>query len=134
MRNPCASRRRTAAIWSVRTHTTSRICLARPRSVQARDRRSRASSRSLRSSSMSVKPGFTTGLSELAHAQNITLTLGYRDHAARVEQIEHVACLDALIVSRQRHQVPALVTVGPTGVEIFPARLLGHAELLKQHW
>ena len=52
-----------------------------------------------------MHPGFAAGFGELAHAQDIALPLGHRDHAARVEQIEDVACLDALVVGRQRHQM-----------------------------
>ena len=35
------------------------------------------------------------GLGEVAHAQDVALALGHRDHAARVEQVEDVARLDA---------------------------------------
>src|SRR5581483_9419750 len=71
---------------------------------------------------LGVHPGLTAGFRKLAHAQDVALPLGDRDHAAGVEQIEGVACLDALVVSRQRHQVvPAVATFFPPGREIFPA-------------
>src|SRR5262249_10641420 len=44
-----------------------------------------------------------------------------------------MARLDALVVGGQRHEMPALVAVGPTGLEIALARALRHAELLEQH-
>src|SRR5262249_24957717 len=44
-------------------------------------------------------------LGELAHARNISLPLGDRDHAASVEQIEDVGGLDRLVVGGQHHQV-----------------------------
>ena len=50
------------------------------------------------------EPGRAAGLGELAHAQDVALALGHRDHAAGVEQVEDVACLDALVVGRQRHR------------------------------
>ena len=45
-----------------------------------------------------------------------------------------MARLDALIVGRQCHQMFLLVvTAHPACLEIFPAGLLGHGELLEQH-
>ena len=81
------------------------------------------------------EPRLAAGLGQFAHAQDVALPLGDRDHAARVEQIEDVARLDALVVGRQRHQVAAasLPLGRPAGVEIFPAGRLRHLELLEQH-
>ena len=47
------------------------------------------------------EPGRPARLGELTHAQDVALALGHRDHAARIEQIEGVARLDALIIGRQ---------------------------------
>jgi hypothetical protein len=38
------------------------------------------------------------------YAQDVALPLGHRDHAARVEQVEDVARLDALVIGRQRQR------------------------------
>src|SRR5579883_1148575 len=46
---------------------------------------------------LGVHPGRTAGLRKLAHAQDVALPLGDRDHAAGVKQIEGMACLDALV-------------------------------------
>src|SRR5207247_7579666 len=72
-------------------------------------------------------------LGELAHAQNVALPLGHRDHAAGIEQIEHVARLDALVIRGQRHAVAARVALGrPAGVQILAAGGLRPAGLLEQ--
>jgi hypothetical protein len=52
------------------------------------------------------EPRGAAGPGELAHAQNIALTFRHRDHAARVEKVEGVARLDALVIGGQRHEVP----------------------------
>src|SRR5262245_55737201 len=73
------------------------------------------------------QPSLAAGLGELAHAQNVALPFRDRDHATRIKQIEDVARLDALVVGRQRHQVPPPVAnAGPAGAEIFLARCLRH--------
>ena len=69
----------------------------------------------------------------LTHAQNVALPLGHRDDAARIEKIENMACLDALVIGRQRHEVALLLAVRPAGGEIFLAGGFRHLELLEQH-
>src|SRR5579862_3473396 len=49
-----------------------------------------------------VEPTLAAGLGERAHAADISGALGHRDDAARIEQIEAMACLDALVIGRQR--------------------------------
>src|SRR3990170_4211433 len=73
----------------------------------------RRSGMALRPSALRPQPRLAAGLGELAYAQDVALALGHRDDAARIEQIEHVACLDALIVGGQGHEVAALVAVRP---------------------
>src|SRR5882757_783371 len=79
-----------------------------------------------RPAGFSMYPRFAAGLGQLADAQDVALAFGYRDHAAGVEQVEDVACLDALVVGRQRHQVFLAITARswvflPSGREIFLA-------------
>src|SRR5258706_8791466 len=70
-----------------------------------------------------LEPGFAARPREIAHPKDVALPLGHRDDAAGIEQVEHVARLDALVIGRQRHQVTGALAV-PTGVEIFAARRL----------
>ena len=86
-----------------------------------------------RSARFGMHPGFAAGFRQFAHAHDVALPLGHRDHAARVEQVEDVARLDALVVGRQRHQMRLALAVLPAGIEIFLAGLLRHPELLEQH-
>src|SRR3954451_6864585 len=80
------------------------------------------------------QPCLAAGFRQLAYAQDVALPLSDRDDAARVEQVERVARLDALVVSRQRHEVAARIARrGPAGVEISTAGAFRHAELLEQH-
>jgi len=51
------------------------------------------------------EPGLAAGFRQLAHAQDVALPLRHADHAARVEQVEEVGGLDALIVGGQRQEV-----------------------------
>ena len=69
------------------------------------------------------EPAFAAGFGKGAHAADIGLALGDRDHAARIEQIEAVAGLDALVIGRQ----------GELGVEQRLALLLGILEMAQQH-
>ena len=48
------------------------------------------------------EPGFGAGLGQRAHAADVGGALGDADHAARVQQVEQVAGLEALVVGRQR--------------------------------
>ena len=76
-----------------------------------------------------LQPGGAAGFGEFAHAQDVALPLGDRDHAARVEQVEGVARLDALVVGRQRHQMAlAALALG----EQRPAFGLGVVEVAQQ--
>src|SRR5580704_3929869 len=59
----------------------------------------------IRSPSGCLEPRRAAAASEFAHSQDIALALGYRYRAARVEQVEDMARLDALIVGRKRHKV-----------------------------
>ena len=80
------------------------------------------------------EPGRTAGLGQLAHAQNVALPLGDGDDAARVQQIEDVACLDALIVGGQRQPMLRVVGTrgGTAGCKQRLALLFGIAEVLQQ--
>src|SRR5271167_1362897 len=69
------------------------------------------------------QPGFAASLGERAHAADIGGALGDRDHAARIEQIEQMARLDALVVGRQRQR---------SGEQKL-ALGLGVAEVAQQH-
>src|SRR5262245_22483238 len=80
-----------------------------------------------------LKPRLAARLGKLTHTQDVALSLSHRDDTARIEKIENVARLDALVVSRQRHQVATLLAVGPARGEIFLAGRLRHLELLEQH-
>ncbi len=77
------------------------------------------------------KPGGAAGFGEFADAEDVALALGDGDHAAGVEQVEHVARLDALVVGGQRHQVAAAVARA-----LLQQRLalgLGVLEVLEEH-
>ena len=63
-------------------------------------------------SALGLQPRRAAGFRQFAHAQDVALALGDRDHAARVEQVEDVAGLDALVVGRQRHQVALSLASG----------------------
>src|SRR5215510_6223939 len=80
-----------------------------------------------------LEPRLAARLGKLTHTQDVALSLGHRDDTARIEKIEDVTRLDALVVSRQRHQVAILLAVGPARGEIFLAGRLRHLELLEQH-
>src|SRR5215472_9762470 len=79
-----------------------------------------------------LEPGFAAGAGQIAHPQDVALPLGHRYDAARIEQVEQVARLDALVIGRQRHQVARALAV-PAGIEVFAACGLRHAELLEQY-
>src|SRR6201999_119333 len=49
--------------------------------------------------------GLTAAFGQDAHPTNIARPFGYADHAARIQQVEQMARLDALVESRQR-EVP----------------------------
>src|SRR3954451_2337078 len=83
------------------------------------------------SSGLGREPGGSTGLGQFTHTQNVALPLRDGNHTARIEQVENVARLDALVVSRQRHQMALDVALDcPSGIEIFATSLFGHPELL----
>src|SRR3546814_20105310 len=48
------------------------------------------------------QPGGAAGFGELADAQDVGLPLGHADDAARIQQVEQMACLEALVVGWQR--------------------------------
>ena len=48
------------------------------------------------------EPGFAAGFGEGSHASDIGGAFGHRNHAARIEQIEIVARLQALVIGGQR--------------------------------
>src|SRR5689334_21365436 len=92
------------------------------------------SSMTHRPSRLGRQPRLAAGLRELAHAQNIALPLGDRDHTARIEQIEYVTGLDALVISWQRHQMMhGIADRTPACIKIFSASCFSHFELLEQH-
>ena len=68
-------------------------------------------------------------LGELADAQDVALALGDRDDAARIEQVEGVARLDALVVGRERHQ---MAVAGSAAFEQRPAFGLRVPEMLEE--
>ena len=81
------------------------------------------------SASLGLEPGGAAGLGELAHPENVALPLGHRDHTARVEKVEDVARLDALVVGGQGHQV---ATVRGAPLEQRPAFGFRVLEMLEQ--
>src|ERR1700730_1220455 len=77
-----------------------------------------------------LEPSDAACLGEIAHAKNSALPLGHRNHPARVEQIENMRRLDALIVGWQRQQMAiALVSAG----EERAARGFRILEMLEQN-
>src|SRR5262245_7252223 len=80
------------------------------------------------------EPGRTAGLGQLAHAQNVALALGDGDDAARIQQIKDVACLDTLVIGRQRQPMTPVVGTrsGIAGCQQRLALLFGIAEVLQQ--
>src|SRR6185369_13059509 len=54
--------------------------------------------------SLALEPGFAAGFGERADAQNVRLPLGDADDTARIEQVEEMRGLDALIIGRQRQE------------------------------
>src|SRR5215468_317936 len=87
----------------------------------------------LRATTFGGEPGLTARFCQFAHAQDVALSFGNRNYATRIEEIEYVARLDALVVGGKRHEMTLLLAVGPTSGEIFLASSLCHLELLEQH-
>src|SRR3546814_17546359 len=54
-------------------------------------------------------PGLAAGLGEGTHAADVGLALGHRDDPARVEQVEGMARLHALVIGGPRHRPPLVV-------------------------
>src|SRR3954451_20581175 len=80
------------------------------------------------------QPCLAAGFRQLADAQDVALPLSDRDDAARVEQVERVDRLDALVVSGQRHEVaPRIARVDAAGVDVYPEGAYGHGELLEPY-
>src|SRR5690606_41148308 len=79
-----------------------------------------------------LEEGLAAGLGEVAHAQDVALPLGDGDDAARVEQVEGVGGLDALIVGRQHHAVRLALRPLRPGFEQGTALLLRVLEMAKQ--
>src|SRR5439155_20349668 len=52
-----------------------------------------------------LQEGLPASLRQVAHPQDVALALGDGNHAARIEQVEDMACLDALVVGREHHPV-----------------------------
>src|SRR5687767_7045912 len=48
------------------------------------------------------QPGLAAALGKFADAEDEGLALGHRDHAARIQHVESMRCLDALIIGGQR--------------------------------
>ena len=103
-------RRRRDRRPSARRRRSARQVLARPSCMRAG-----ISSESSSSSSSAIaqacaemtagaQPGLGAGLGQRAHAADVGGALGHADHAARVEQVEQVAGLQALVVGRQRQR------------------------------
>ena len=66
------------------------------------------------------QPGRATCFRQFPNARDIALPFGHRDHPARVQQIEYVACLDALVVGRQRHFMAFVFLANlQTQIELF---------------
>src|SRR3546814_10752232 len=61
------------------------------------------------SSDLGRYPGLAAGLGEGTHAADVGLALGHRDDPARVEQVEGMARLHALVIGGQRHRPPLVV-------------------------
>ena len=78
-----------------------------------------------------AQPGLAAGLGEIAHAQDVALALGHRDHATRIEQVEDVAGLEALVIGGQHH----LVMIAPVArSEDGAAGFFRVAEMAKQRF
>src|SRR5690606_37585421 len=94
-----------------------------------------SSSRSgmIRPSAGGGEPGLAAGLGEFADAQDVALPLGDRDDAARIEQIEDMAGLDALVIGRQGQPVLAPAAVAPARLAQPPALGLRLADVTPQH-
>src|SRR5438067_2386987 len=78
----------------------------------------------------SGEPGVAARLRERAHPADIGGALGDADNAAGIEQIEQVACLQALVVGRQRQLWP--VGTRLPGTQQRVALPLGILEMLGQ--
>jgi len=74
-------------------------------------------------------------LGQIAHPQNIAVTLGHRDDAARIEKVEDVAGLDGLVVGGQHAFVQVIVgpLVGRARGEQRQAFLFGVLKMAHQH-
>ena len=59
-------------------------------------------------SRLCLKPGAAAGLGQIAYAQDVGLPFRHGDDAARIEKIENVRRLDALVVGRQDALVMSL--------------------------
>ncbi len=57
-------------------------------------------------------PGFAAAVGQIAHAQDIGLALRHRYQAARVQQVEDMRGLDALVIGWQRQGVAAFAAAG----------------------
>ena len=77
-----------------------------------------------------LQPGLAAGLCQFAHPQNIALPFGHRNDPARIEQIEHMARFDALVISGQDHQ---MLVVARAFVEKSAALPLRITEMGEQH-
>ncbi len=53
--------------------------------------------------------GFTAGLGQRAHTQNVALAFGHRNHAACIQKVEDVGSLDALVISGKHAFMETLV-------------------------
>src|SRR5262249_45112235 len=58
------------------------------------------------------EPGLAATLGQSAHPGDISLALGHRDDAARIQQVEDVARLPAVIIGGQRQSGLALEELG----------------------
>src|SRR5258706_9229139 len=84
---------------------------------------------------LGLQPSRAAGLGKIADAKDVALPFGDRNHSARIEQIEDVARLDALIVGGQHLEMALDVRARfrLAGRKQRLALLLGVTEALKQH-
>ena len=74
-------------------------------------------------------PRSTGALRQFAHAADIGLALGDRDHPARLERVEDMAGLDRLVIGRERQLALDIATLYTIPAPILPLRLSPPASL-----
>src|SRR5215475_2085547 len=78
----------------------SRVLAALMATLSSRQHAPQAIRAASRATPCRHQPSSAAGLRQLAHAQNVALPLGDGDDAARIQKVEDMARLDALVVGR----------------------------------